>query len=112
MGMLPIVMLLMTFVQFPVMLGVCFGVKKLYTLPLEQLLEQLHLSGVSILSDLTVTVPFYVIPIAATVFMNVELKMCNLMAHVECPFFSHAEVHHRLVQARWLRSRTARLQLT
>ena len=108
MSMLPIMMLLMRFVQFPVTLGVCFGVKKLYTLPL----EQLHLSGVSILPDLTVTDPFYVIPIAATVFMNVQLGACNLMAHLGYPFFAHAEVRHRLVQARWLRSRTARLQLT
>ena len=96
-SMLPIMMLLMPFVQFLVTLVVCFGVRKLYTLPL----EQLHWSGVSILPDLTVADPlqFYVLPISATVFMNVQLKCVILMAHMECPFFVHAEVHHRLVQA-------------
>ena len=76
-------------------------------------LEQLHLSGVSILPDLTVADPFYALPISAAVLMNIQRKVCNLMARVECPFFIHAWVHHRLVQAAtWLRSRTAGLQLT
>ena len=65
--------------------------------PLEQLPS--HWSGVSILPDLTVADPFYALPISAAVLMNIQRKVCNLMARVECPFFIHAGVHHRLAQA-------------
>ncbi|KAH9065594.1 60Kd inner membrane protein-domain-containing protein [Lactarius vividus] len=68
-SMLP--MLLMPFVQLPVTLGMFFGVKRLCALPL----EQLHWSGVSFLPDLTVADPFYVLPIAAAVLMNVQLSV-------------------------------------
>ncbi|KAI9455898.1 60Kd inner membrane protein-domain-containing protein [Lactarius psammicola] len=68
-SMLP--MLLMPFVQLPVTLGMFFGVKRLCALPL----EQLHWSGVSFLPDLTVPDPFYVLPIAAAVLMNVQLSV-------------------------------------
>ncbi|KAN0134340.1 cytochrome oxidase [Lactarius tabidus] len=68
-SMLP--MLLLPFVQLPVTLGMFFGVKKLCVLPL----EQLHWSGVSFLPDLTVADPLYMLPIAAAVLMNVQLKV-------------------------------------
>ncbi|KAI0275277.1 60Kd inner membrane protein-domain-containing protein [Gloeopeniophorella convolvens] len=66
-SMLP--MLLMPFVQLPVTLGMFFGVKRLCTLPL----EQLHWSGVSFLPDLTVADPYYILPITAAALMNVQL---------------------------------------
>ena len=69
-SMLP--MLLMPFVQLPVTLGMFFAVKRLCTLPL----EQLHWSGVSFLPDLTVPDPYYVLPIASAVLMNLQLKVC------------------------------------
>jgi YidC/Oxa1 family membrane protein insertase len=68
-SMLP--MLLIPFVQLPVTLGMFFSVKRLCTLPL----EQLHWSGVSFLPDLTVPDPYYILPIAAAVLMNVQLHV-------------------------------------
>jgi YidC/Oxa1 family membrane protein insertase len=104
-SMLP--MLLLPFVQLPVTLGMFFGVKKLCVLPL----EQLHWSGVSFLPDLTVADPLYMLPIAAAVLMNVQLKVRTSMAHADCSFFAHVDIHHRLARATWLRPRTVRLQL-
>jgi YidC/Oxa1 family membrane protein insertase len=66
-SMLP--MVLMPFMQLPVTLGMFFGVKRLCALPL----EQLHWSGVSFLPDLTVPDPYYVLPIASAVLMNLQL---------------------------------------
>jgi YidC/Oxa1 family membrane protein insertase len=54
-SMLP--MLLMPFVQVPVMLGMFFGVKHLCILPL----EQFHWSGVLFLPDLMVPDPYYIL---------------------------------------------------
>jgi YidC/Oxa1 family membrane protein insertase len=68
-SMLP--MLLMPFAQLPVSLGMFFGVKRLCVLPL----EQLHQSGVSFLPDLTVADPYYVLPIASAVLMNLQLSV-------------------------------------
>jgi YidC/Oxa1 family membrane protein insertase len=68
-SMLP--MLLMPFVQLPVTLGMFFGVKRLCALPL----EQFHWSGVSFLPDLTVPDPYFALPIAAAVLMNVQLHV-------------------------------------
>ncbi|THH19172.1 hypothetical protein EW146_g1953 [Bondarzewia mesenterica] len=68
-SMLP--MLAMPFVQLPVTLGMFFGVKGLCTLPL----EQLKYSGVSFLPDLTLADPYYILPIASAVFMNVQLSI-------------------------------------
>jgi len=68
-SMLP--MLLMPFVQLPVTLGMFFGVKRLCALPL----EQLHSSGVSFLPDLTVADPYYILPIASAVLMNLQLSV-------------------------------------
>jgi hypothetical protein len=98
-------MLLLRFVQPPVTLGMFFGIKKLCTL----LLEQLHWSGMSFLPDLMVVDPLYVLPIAAAVLINVQLKVRTSMVHVECCFFAHAVIHHSLAQVTWLRPRTAQL---
>ena len=68
-SMLP--MLLMPFVQLPVTLGMFFGIKHLCTLPL----EQLHWSGVSFLPDLTVPDPYFILPIASAVLMNLQLHV-------------------------------------
>jgi len=68
-SMLP--MLLLPFVQLPVTLGMFFGTKRLCALPL----EQLHWSGVSFLPDLTVPDPYYVLPIASAVLMNLQLHV-------------------------------------
>jgi YidC/Oxa1 family membrane protein insertase len=68
-SMLP--MLLMPFVQLPVTLGMFFGVKRLCVLPL----EQFHWSGVSFLPDLTVPDPYYILPIASAVLMNLQLHV-------------------------------------
>ena len=68
-SMLP--MLMMPFLQLPVTLGMFFGIKRLCALPL----EQLHWSGVSFLPDLTVPDPYYVLPIASAVLMNLQLHV-------------------------------------
>ena len=68
-SMLP--MLLMPFVQLPVTLGMFFGIKRLCVLPF----EQHHWSGVSFLPDLTVPDPYYVLPIASAVLMNLQLHV-------------------------------------
>lgn len=64
-------MIISPFVQLPVTLGMFFAVKKLCDFPL----EQLKYSGVSFLPDLTVADPTYLLPIAATVLMNVQLSV-------------------------------------
>ena len=96
-------MLLMPLVQLPVTLGMFFGVKKLCTPPL----EQLPWSGVSFLPDLTVTDPFYVLLVVATVLKNVQLEVRKLLANLRLP-----EIHHMSAQATWLQPRTAQLQHT
>jgi len=64
-------MMLMPFIQLPVTLGMFFGVKGLCDLPLAQLRD----SGFSWLPDLTVADPTYILPIAATVAMNLQLSL-------------------------------------
>ena len=64
-------MLMMPFVQLPVMLGMFFGVKRLCALPL----EQLHWSGVTFLPDLMVPDPHYILPIALSVLMNPQVHV-------------------------------------
>lgn len=68
-SMLP--MLAMPFLQLPVTLGMFFGIKHLCALPL----EQLHWSGVSFLPDLTVPDPYFILPIASAVLMNLQLHV-------------------------------------
>lgn len=55
-----------------------FGIKKLCTLPL----EQLHWDSVSSLPGLTVADPFYALLVAAVVLMNVQLKVHYLMVRL------------------------------
>ncbi|KAL6302584.1 60Kd inner membrane protein-domain-containing protein [Sparassis latifolia] len=64
-------MALLPFVQLPVTLGMFFGVKKLCDLPL----EQLKISGLDILPNLTVADPTYMLPVAAAVLMNLQLRV-------------------------------------
>ncbi|KAH9957468.1 60Kd inner membrane protein-domain-containing protein [Lactifluus volemus] len=64
-------MLLMPFLQLPVTLGMFFCIKRLCALPL----EQLHWSGVSFLPDLTVPDPYYILPIASAVLINLQLAV-------------------------------------
>jgi YidC/Oxa1 family membrane protein insertase len=79
-SMLP--MLLMPFVQLPVTLGMFFGIKGLCALPL----EQLHWSGVSFLPDLTVPDPYYILPIASAVLINLQLAVGAMLIDLP-PFF-------------------------
>jgi YidC/Oxa1 family membrane protein insertase len=106
-SMLP--MLLMPFVQLPVTLGMFFAVKRLCALPL----EQLHWSGVSFLPDLTVPDPYYVLPIAAAVLMNVQLRVRSppLPVWIDRSCLT-SFVFHRSARAIWQRRQTARLRLT
>jgi YidC/Oxa1 family membrane protein insertase len=76
-SMLP--MLLMPFVQLPVTLGMFFGIKRICTLPV----EQLHWSGVSFLPDLTIPDPYYVLPIASAVLMNLQLSVGASIGYAE-----------------------------
>ncbi|KAI9508358.1 60Kd inner membrane protein-domain-containing protein [Russula earlei] len=69
-GVSMIPMMMMPFVQLPVTLGMFFGIKRLCALPV----EQLHWSGVSFLPDLIVPDPYYVLPIASAVLMNLQLS--------------------------------------
>ena len=64
-------MALAPFAQLPVSLGMFFGVKKLCDLPL----EQFKWSGLEWLPDLTATDPTWVLPIVATVFMNIQISV-------------------------------------
>ena len=113
-SMLP--MLLMPFVQLPVTLGMFFGVKRLCALPL----EQLHQSGVSFLPDLTVADPYYVLPIASAVLMNLQLSvrifspavlLCRRMNHPFTLSDSNG-VFHRSAQMTCQRALIAQLRPT
>ncbi|KAI0920635.1 hypothetical protein AcW1_002321 [Taiwanofungus camphoratus] len=77
-------MIISPFVQLPVTLGMFFAVKKLCDFPL----EQLKYSGVSFLPDLTVADPTYLLPIAATVLMNVQLSL-SLRDLTAAPHMAH-----------------------
>lgn len=58
-------------VQLPITLGMFFGIKKMCDLPVEQLKS----SGVDFLQDLTVPDPTYILPVLATIGMNVGLSV-------------------------------------
>ena len=64
-------MAIMPFLQLPVTLGMFFAVKSLCDLPL----QQLKWSGLSYFPDLTVADPTHILPIVATVLMNVQLQV-------------------------------------
>jgi YidC/Oxa1 family membrane protein insertase len=71
-------MLLMPFLQLPVTLGMFFCIKRLCALPL----EQLHWSGVSFLPDLTVPDPYYILPIASAVLINLQLAVGAMLINL------------------------------
>ncbi|KDR78262.1 hypothetical protein GALMADRAFT_245348 [Galerina marginata CBS 339.88] len=56
-------------VQLPITLGLFFGVQKLCQLPLEQLKD----SGFSLLPDLTVADPTYIMPLALCAMINAQI---------------------------------------
>jgi membrane protein insertase Oxa1/YidC/SpoIIIJ len=67
-------MLLSPLIQLPVTLGLFFGVKKMCTLPVEQLKQ----SGLAILPDLTVPDPYFVLPILATALINLQISVSSV----------------------------------
>ena len=64
-------MMLNPFVQLPVTLGLFFAVRKMCTLPVEQLKQ----SGLAILPDLTVPDPYFILPILATALINIQIAV-------------------------------------
>lgn len=64
-----------TIVQIPVTLGMFFGIKRMCDLPL----EQLKYSGFSYLPDLTVTDPTWILPLAATALINIQLSVGRIV---------------------------------
>lgn len=58
-------------VQIPVTLGMFFGVKKMCSLPV----EQMKWSGLDFLPDLTVADPTWILPIAMTVLVNIQIPI-------------------------------------
>ena len=65
------------FVQLPVTIGLFLGVKRMCDLPV----EQLKVSGVSFLTDLTVPDPTWVLPILGAVVMNLQITVCTLHSY-------------------------------
>lgn len=65
-------MMVMPLVQLPVTLGMFFGVKGLC----DSGLEALKWSGWAWLPDLSVADPTGILPVAATVAMNIQLTVC------------------------------------
>ncbi len=61
-------------VQFPVTLGLFFGVQKMTTLPVEQLTQ----SGFALLQDLTIPDPTYILPAALLALVNVQISVRRL----------------------------------
>ncbi|KZV66613.1 hypothetical protein PENSPDRAFT_755552 [Peniophora sp. CONT] len=68
-------MFLLPFVQLPVSLGMFFGVRRL----MDSELASVHISGITDLvpfwADLSVADPYYILPLASTVLMNVALQV-------------------------------------
>jgi YidC/Oxa1 family membrane protein insertase len=67
-------MLLSPLIQLPVTLGLFFGIKKMCTLPVEQLKH----SGLAILPDLTVPDPYFILPILATALINLQISVSSV----------------------------------
>ncbi|KAG2361014.1 hypothetical protein BDR07DRAFT_1335097 [Suillus spraguei] len=63
--------IIMPFVQIPVTLGLFLAVRKMTMLPVEQLKQ----SGVSFLPDLTMSDPYYILPILSTVAINIQMSV-------------------------------------
>jgi YidC/Oxa1 family membrane protein insertase len=71
--------LLMPLIQMPFFLGMFSALRSLANLPLPQLKE----GGFGWVTDLTVSDPYYILPITSMVFTNLVLKVsCN---HCPCP---------------------------
>lgn len=68
-------MFLLPFVQLPVSLGMFFGVRRL----MDSELASVHVSGITDLvpfwTDLSVADPYYIVPLASTVLMNLALQV-------------------------------------
>jgi YidC/Oxa1 family membrane protein insertase len=77
-GVRPGIMMLNGIVQFPVAMGIFFGLKKMCELPVEQLKH----SGLSILPDMTATVSsdpwLYGVAIICTALLNVQIRVCPI----------------------------------
>jgi len=63
--------LIVPLVQIPVTLGMFFGVKKMCSLPV----EQLKWSGVEFIPDLTIADPTWVLPIVMTALVNIQIPI-------------------------------------
>lgn len=74
------------FVQLPVTIGMFLGVKKMCDLPLEGLKN----SGFSLLTDLTVPDPTWVLPILGTIVMNIQMTVSDV------PVRGSSRVTHQL----------------
>ena len=61
---------LVSMIQLPITFGLFFGIQKMCSLPL----EQLKISGLSFIPDLTVTDPTMILPIAMCVIINIQIK--------------------------------------
>ncbi|KAG1873460.1 60Kd inner membrane protein-domain-containing protein [Suillus tomentosus] len=78
--------IIMPFVQIPVTLGLFFAVRKMTMLPVEQLKQ----SGVFFLPDLTMSDPYYILPILSTVAINIQMSvMKNDVNFAERPDMAH-----------------------
>lgn len=63
--------LLTPLIQFPVSLGLFFGIKRLCEFPL----EQMKVGGIGWITDLTVPDPTYLLPLAMAALVNVQLSV-------------------------------------
>ncbi|KAI8990398.1 60Kd inner membrane protein-domain-containing protein [Trametes punicea] len=88
-------MVLSPLVQFPVTLGMFFGVKKLCDFPL----EQLKYSGFQWVPDLTVADPTWTLPIIATVLMNVQIFVSMRDLVGQTPQMGHIMNYLRILTA-------------
>lgn len=72
-GVNPATMMASGLVQLPVTIGMFFAVKSLCDLPL----QQLKYSGFSWIPDLTLADPTYMLPLAATALINIQLTLAS-----------------------------------
>ncbi|KAF4588739.1 Mitochondrial inner membrane protein oxa1 [Pleurotus pulmonarius] len=79
-------MMLTPFIQLPVTLGLFFGVRKMCSLPVEQLKE----SGLSWLPDLTVPDPLGLLPWVLMVVVNIQISVSGVVERPEMGHFMNA----------------------
>lgn len=72
-GVNPATMMASGFIQLPITIGMFFAVKSLCDLPL----QQLKYGGLSWVPDLTVADPTYMLPLAATALINIQLSLAS-----------------------------------